>query len=84
MAIADCGYTAILARGAIVDHGLKEQGQDAEALGNEQQVPDRIEEREGALDLGCGNRLVLDGGELVTQLSHGCSSWSARAVRSVS
>jgi hypothetical protein len=34
------------------------------------EVPDRIEERDGALDLGRGNRLVLDCGELVTQLSH--------------
>jgi hypothetical protein len=28
------------------------------------------EEREGALDLGRGHRLALDGGELVTQLGH--------------
>lgn len=40
--------------------------QDAEPLGDEQQVPDRIEERDSALDMGCGYGLVLDGGELVT------------------
>jgi hypothetical protein len=42
--------------------------QDAESLGNEEQVPDRIEERDRALNRGRGYGLALDSGKLVTQL----------------
>lgn len=41
--------------------------QEAEALGNEQQVPDRVEERNRALARGCGHGLALDGGEFVVR-----------------
>jgi hypothetical protein len=58
-----------LARGTVVADGLKEQVQDAEALRDEQQVPDRIEERHRALDRGGGHGLALHGGELFTQLA---------------
>jgi hypothetical protein len=44
--------------------------QDAEALRDEEQIPDRVEERDRALDRGRRHRLSLDGGELVTQLGH--------------
>lgn len=44
--------------------------QDAEALRDEQQVPDRIEQRHRALDLGRGHSLALDGGELQSKLGH--------------
>jgi hypothetical protein len=44
--------------------------QDAEALADEEHVPDRIEERHGALDRGSGHDLALDGGEFVTQFGH--------------
>lgn len=40
------------------------------AFGNEEQVPDRIEEHDSALELGRGDRLSLDGGELVTLLGN--------------
>jgi hypothetical protein len=43
---------------------------DAEAFRDEQQVPDRVEVRDSALDLGGGHSLALDGGEPVTQLGH--------------
>jgi hypothetical protein len=39
-------------------------------LGDEESVPDRLEQCHRAQDLGRGNHLVLDGGELVTQLNH--------------
>jgi hypothetical protein len=39
-----------LAPGTVVDDGLEEQAQDAEALGDEEQVTDRIAERDGALE----------------------------------
>jgi hypothetical protein len=42
------------------DHGLEEQAQDAKALGDEEQVPDRIKECHRALDLGRGHGLALD------------------------
>jgi hypothetical protein len=73
-----------LARGStVVDDRLEEQVQDAEALGDEQQVPDWVKECEGALDLGCGHDLALDGGELITQLSHTLLEfgWPARRAR---
>ena len=44
--------------------------QDAETLGNEQSVQARVEERDGALDLGRGHGLTLDGGEFVTQFGN--------------
>jgi hypothetical protein len=44
--------------------------QDAEAFRDEQQVPDRIEERHVALDRGGGHGLALSSRELVTQLGH--------------
>jgi hypothetical protein len=64
-----------LARGTIVADGLDEQVQDAEALGDEQQVSDRIEEGDGALDLRRGYELTLDRGELVTQCGHAQLEW---------
>jgi hypothetical protein len=44
--------------------------QDAAAFRDEQQVPDRIEERDSALDRCRGHSLTLDGGEFITQLCH--------------
>jgi hypothetical protein len=37
-----------LACGTVIDHGLEEQVQNAEAFGDKEQFPDRIEERGGA------------------------------------
>jgi hypothetical protein len=63
-----------LARGTVATDGLEEQVQDAEALGDEQQVPDGIEERHRALNRSSGHGLALDGGELVMQLGHANSA----------
>jgi hypothetical protein len=59
--------------------------QDAEAFGT-RRIPDRVEQRHRALDLGCRHGLALGGSELVTQLGHalleliGASSSSARCL----
>jgi hypothetical protein len=54
-----------LSRRTVIADRRDEQVQDAEALGDEEQVSDRIEERDGALDLGCRYGLVLEHGKLV-------------------
>ena len=41
---------------------------DPEPFGDEEQVPDGIEERHRALDRGCGHGLAVGGGEFVALL----------------
>jgi hypothetical protein len=68
-----------------IDHGLEAQVQDAEACGDEEQIPDRIKQPDGALERGCRYRLALDGNELVMQLGHALldrSTWLARSSSS--
>jgi hypothetical protein len=73
-----------LARGTVVADRLEEQVQDAEAFGDELQVPDRIEERDGAW------RWAADGVSRWTAVSSSRSSamrclswWSSSARRFV-
>jgi hypothetical protein len=42
----------------------------AEPLGDEPQVPDRVDARDGALERGHGRDLALDSGEFVRQFGH--------------